>query len=296
MSSRRLVCLTFALAACAARAPAVASPVVTARGPTGVARGPRPLPAGIYFRGHAADSCAGWRSEPDCPRPTAAVLLGVYPSGDSAQAALAGLPAGLSLGYPLVVHTDELGLADDKVAGVAVVLGLFVDGRAAAAWLAATPVVGARAVPLADLDVAFARLGPSGPRRAVHIDPGPPAPAFSAEELADIESSPGERQPTQVVCTVPAGSVFLVEPDELLGAYFHFAPARCGYRKVYVPWTRTFLDATVVPEPDGSYHLVQAVDASCDATAFNEWSFDAAGRHPLPGETYPARAACVSRE
>jgi hypothetical protein len=44
---------------------------------------------------------------------------------------------GLAAGYPQVVHSDELGLADRT--GVAVVLGLFANEAAAEAWRAGTP-------------------------------------------------------------------------------------------------------------------------------------------------------------
>jgi len=258
------------------------------------------LPAGIYFRGHVYSTCL------DCDDPGAAVVLDVYGDPPAAERAVREVPPErLPFGYPLVVHTDELGLEESPRAGIAVVLGLFRKLEQAQDWLSRNPDAfpQAQARALADTDAAFERWLQLPQRRVVQLQAGEPVPALSeddarvwtdylecAEHSADLTSCPPLPRPDpQPMCELPAGAISVLREEEIDGFYYHFVPVSCGEQRAYVAWRNTVFGATVIPQQDGTYRIVQTVGAECDAPEYEEWSYDARGRHaPAPGPEVPS--------
>jgi hypothetical protein len=255
------------------------------------------LPAGIWYRGHTYSTC--W----DCPIPQAVVVLDIFGDPAAAERALAAIPAGtLPPGYPLVLHTEELGLEETSREGIAVLLGLFETMEQARAWRAKTAAAFplAEAAALAPEDEAFERwLGMQG-RRVVRIQPGEPVPAYSipdAEALlvavhcreygGDADGPCPVPPAVQPLCVLPPGAVFVTTDDEIGGLYYDWLPVRCGDRPAFVAWRWTMFASTVIPQADGTWILRQTVGAECDVPNFEEWAFDANGRSP-PAEPPPA--------
>lgn len=89
------------------------------------------LPAGVYW--HPYSPCDLRRAPKHCIDPSHAVIDGTY----DVEAARERLPTlsreGLAPGYPLVVHTDELGISEGHP-GVVLVWGLFASEAAARRW------------------------------------------------------------------------------------------------------------------------------------------------------------------
>jgi hypothetical protein len=250
-----------------------------------------PLPAGDYFRPFYS-TC------PCCPRPMAAVLAGVYAVEPEAATAVARAAAlRLPLGYPLVLHTAELGLAGAVPSGIAVVLGLFPDEASARSWRdkLGPGFSAAMVVNLLD-EQTFSKslqgkVDPDTPAATVvRIASGSAVPAFSAGEIEKLRAKDhsstlgsSKLKPSHPVCTVPPGAFFVAHEKESRSFVYRWAPVRCGNELAYVAWDKTMVKATVVPVGGGAYHLVQVVDmASEDEPVYGEWLFDQDGRHPLP--------------
>ena len=245
-----------------------------------------PLPAGDYFR--------PWYSTcPWCPRPNVAVVAGIFDSDAEAAAVVARIPAGLPFGYPLVLHSAELGLADRTRAGVVVVVGLFGDVASARSWRdargAAFPPTSLQALMSEEAfsQSLAAKLNPgTPPKSVVRIAPGAPVPAFTERELVKLGEGVAWRRshakPSHPVCLVPPGAIFTVGEADFQFTY-RWAPVRCGAELAYVAWEKTMHKSTVVPAANETFHLVQVTDiASEDEPVYSEWLFDADGRHPLP--------------
>jgi hypothetical protein len=243
------------------------------------------LPAGIYFRHHTYSTCSG------CPAPTSAVIAGVFATERAAGEAAARVPADrLQVGYPLVVHTEELGLADASAEGIVVVEGLFASDAEALRFLDGLRdlLPDARVAPLADAEVAFERLStkklnPGSPRRlVVRIAAGPPVPAFDRGQIDAEADQPRQvldtrRDPktrAQPICALPPGAIFVAEDGEL-HHYYEWAPVRCpGGQPAYVRWQSTLLGATIRKTGSGA-RLRQVIGAECDEPSFGSWRYDA---------------------
>lgn len=151
MGIGKLLTAVSLFAACALGAPESFAAPSEAPLPHASERAELVLPAGLYFRsGHYEKrACAA------CKEPKVVATAGVFANAKEAENALRALAEGsLPLGYPWVVHTDELGLADATHRGIAVVTGLFASYEDANAWRTAntlTPAT-ARLTALADDD------------------------------------------------------------------------------------------------------------------------------------------------
>jgi hypothetical protein len=269
----------------------------------------RVLPAGLYFRSgsYVSGRC------PDCPRPTHAALVGVHAlPGDAERAARAVPPEALPPGYPWAVHTDDLGLADDRRRGLAVVAGLFASLADADAWLAAASCLRGL-VRLAPLLEAAPEEGPADPpaRRVAVVQVGPagPVPAYAPADLDRLEEAVPDTggdadelrrvaaRRLAPVCHVPGGALFTFfhgehgYADEVYRYRRQWAPVRCAGRLAYVPWTATLLESLVTREPDGSYRLHQVISVECDRATWDEWPYDARGRRGR-GRAFAARGGC----
>ncbi len=257
----------------------------------GMAQARGVLPAGVYFRHHTYSTCEG------CAAPSAAVIAGVFGGVREAEQAVRKVSAGrLAVGYPLVVHSEELGLADASAEGIVVVLGLFSADAEALRFLDEVrgELPGARVAPLADSDVAFARFGSKktnqgSPRRVVvRIAAGAPVPAFARAEVDEEADRPRKildtrrdpRTHAAPLCALEPGALY-VATDEELRHYYEWAPVRCaGGEPAYVRWQATLLHATI-RHAAGGYRLRQVTGAECDEPSFGEWRYDAVrGRLP----------------
>ena len=242
------------------------------------------LPAGLYFRGYS--TCDG------CPEPGAAALIGIYESLEEARAAMESVPEGaLPLGYPMLAHTDEVGLVN-KARGVAVIAGLFRSPEAASDWRSAQEGALARASleALLDWDGLVARRDeifadhPTDdlPERfIVRIDAPGPVEAYSLDairthyEEKDWDSEPSGLAP---MCTVKTGDVFVGDMDPSKLIHYRWAPITCGGESAVVRWSHTLIGSTVARKPDGTYTLTQVVGAECDAPFFQSWPTTRQGR------------------
>jgi hypothetical protein len=248
---------------------------------------PTALPAGIYFRHHIYSTCPG------CPTPGAVVLLGVYPDIASARRALAQISTAVPPGYPLVVHTDELGIVPSELPaeGIALVGGLFESMDHAREFFAHQS--SARVVPLMSADKAFADLrrkhGDARRNRFIaRIGAGPPVPAYDrsgidpqGEEVPVI----GQESPElEELCRIPPGSIFLVRHEDVLH-HREWVPVDCEGKPAYVRWTDTLVEASIVPRLDGTLCLIQVMSVSCDVPELGYYRYDAQGRQSPSGAT-----------
>ncbi len=267
--------------------------VVAVLGPSqALADPPQPLPAGIYFRHHAYASCT------DCQTPGWALVYRVTADSAEVYRALGALEAvALPLGYPLLAHTDELGLAAETSPGIAVVLGLFPDDVSAALWQASLGewAAGARVMPLLSADDAFARLLSAAtsddhrPRRVVRISAGAPVPAYDAQAVEraiaalDRGRDAGAAEIVAglpVLCLIPGGSFFVAPTHPPGGHVYLFAPVDCDGAPAVALWEHTLLDGAIVSSDDG-HELHQIVGAECDSPARACWRYSANGRGEL---------------
>jgi hypothetical protein len=257
------------------------------------------LPAGLYFRNGYLDGVVleqGW------PVPTQVVLL--EHDVEDAMKAIPG--AVLGAGYPLVVHTDELGLVNPQLEGIVLVLSLQESREKAEAWLTERGV-DARIEALLDEEGYWQRLSmldDSGsdelaglPRfMVVQIDAGDPVPAFARDvvdaqmqelgrcEMEDLHDDP----PWPVLCDVPGGAVFLMDVRTYnRGAWYHWAPVTCEGAEAYVSWRSTRLGSVIMPSGPDGYRMIQVGGAECDMPCYCEWVVDASAR-----KEGPARCDC----
>lgn len=245
------------------------------------------LPAGLYWVGY--DTCDG------CPRPNAATAA-IVENEAAARAALAQLPPGLPLGYPLVVHTDELGLADRSVRGIALVLGLHRSPAQGVQWLRILNehVPEARVFLLGAGESWVGGVG----RTIARIAAGAPVPAYERAAVAELENQQSDEIEPEVLaarlqplCTVEPGEIFLAQVDDL--EWYRWAPVRCGDQPAYVTWRATLLGwATVIPTDDG-YRLRQVTHVECDQPDIEEWPYDGeTGRGRVAGGLPGALGGC----
>ena len=241
------------------------------------------LPAGLHFRQHTFNTC----TKPSrCAAPKAAVLVGVARTAAGAERRTAQAeqvrPA-LPPGYPLVVHTDELGLDDATLDGVAVVAGLFLTAADAHRWKGACATLHptARVLPLATSGEALTRL-PTGMLRrhyVTRISAGPPVPAYAEQDLEQLHPVAGAPR-VAPMCTLKPGRLFIFNTRHV--RWYKWAPVRCGNRKAYVRWTSSLLASTVMRRPHGKTLLRQVTRVVCEHPQLSTWRYDNTGRRQLP--------------
>ena len=284
-----------AMLACRASTP-TSSPAGREPAPTAVAgalpvpkAAARPLPAGLYFRGY--DTCG------DCEMPTHVVLAEVLATPGAAEAAVAAIPAAATStpGYPLVVHSDELGVVGGDH-GIVIVLGLFGSAQAADAW-AVAHAPRSRVLALLDneSDVEGAKV--------VRIAAGVPVAAYDRRAVERVDASLEERtwstraewtaalragvEALEPACMLAPGAIQLWEPDVNFTHWYAWAPVQCGDVEAYVAWANTSLTTTVIPLADGSHEIVQVAGAECDTPILARWPWSPGGKstgdpsHPL---------------
>jgi hypothetical protein len=248
---------------------------------------PRPQPGGMYFRLHNYRPCQSFPDElsgSQCATPTHALISGVYDDIDAVRRVWRAVGAlRLAPGYPLLTHSDDLGMADERV-GLVVVLGLFVDPDDARAWKGQVDrKVPSETVPLLDNDAAFARLPDSLDRPyATRVRPGVEVSAFrgSKSDEEPYEVPPGG-EPREVACTLPGGSPIIADRQRLSGHYYEWMPVTCpDGGAAWVEWRATLAHGTVfrVGSPPHE-ELFQLVGAECDAPRWQRmpWSEERVG-------------------
>lgn len=181
--------------------------VLSGASPTGL------LPGGRAFR------------DPDCrcKAPTTAVIIALTDDPAITKKSLATLAkTKLPEGYPMVMHTDELGVLKDSIEGVATVIGLFADVDDAAAW---TRRWGDRLPPMAMIPLRPRGWKPAeNARRVIHVAKGEPVPAFTAEAI-----DAGAAEPS---CTLAAGSFYFDTARDAVRE--GWAPVRCGADRAFI--------------------------------------------------------------
>ncbi|MFO0679089.1 MAG: hypothetical protein U0169_21360 [Polyangiaceae bacterium] len=266
------------------------------------------LPAGLYFRsGHfEMAACTG------CKAPKVVATAGIFANAKEAENAVKTLAEGaLPVGYPWVVHTDELGLADPSMRGIAVVTGLFASYEDANAWRAANTVsvANARLTALADDDEygERSRKGVDSDFQrsiVVQLDASEDVPAYSEEDLARIEKTsafePQDLAALAPKCRVSGKSVFTFPRERNRGSElvtrFHRAmvPVRCGRSVAFVPGSSTRFETVVGRGKDGRGFLRQVVDVVSDEPRVLEWRLDVAARPGTRGKSHVFRRATGS--
>lgn len=217
------------------------------------------------------------------PAATATVYLGPYSSLAAASAA-AGALSGAAPGYPILAHTDQLGLAEPG-RGFVVVAGMFATTADAAAWQGSHLPSGTVGEILPAL-ARYQRLDALYAERA--LTPIPSVVVFSIEQPGGVSAlrasdvlsrwQKGERPVGEPLCHIAQGTAFHTEATALL--WYDFAPVQCGDAAAYVPWRATTLTASVHPHADG-YALVQVVGAEHDSPSYAGWRFGPEGRGAL---------------
>lgn len=256
------------------------------------------MPAGTYFRGY--DTCGG------CNTPTHVLLAALVDTPAAAESVVAALPeTSRRPGYPMVLHTDELGLADER-SGIAIVVGLFDDAEAANAWAVHD---GGRAtvVPLLDDDKWWSV--PHGSARVVRVAV-PMAKAYDRRAVDRLETELQDREwrtleeahtglrervlALDPVCTLAQGSIQLWTPNDAEPTpWYQWVPVRCGDVLAYVAWRDTWLDSSVVTTEGDVYEVVQVAGAECDSPVLRRWSFTSAGKSTdEPRRPLVARGNC----
>jgi hypothetical protein len=193
----------------------------------------------------------------------------------------------------MVVHTDELGIVDERVDGIVVVMALFSEATPADRWLASAQIDEASVRPLVDEETAMhraMRVEPAGPRRfAVRIRPQRTAvPAYRRETIDEMEEAhrnwetepgvdPLSRRPDAVVCYRPPGSIDIATYRELWRHAYRWAPVRCDGAEAYVPWSETLLHTVFLPGREGAVRVIQIAGVECDVASFRETEVNAEG-------------------
>ena len=251
-----------------------------------------PLPAGLYFRGY--NTCEG------CAPPTHVVVWRLVKTvAEATRAADDAREVGLPFGYPMVVHTDEIGV-DGGLEGIAIISGMFPSEAEARGWQ-----TGGRVVALTSDNTYWS--GPEERRTIVRIVAGNPDPAFAAGEVerlqehadnwsteADRDAAVAALKRIRPLCTLAPDSIHLWDPhtNRALATYYRWAPVHCGKKPAYVRWTDTLLHATIIREPNGGHKLVQVVGAECDRPFFEEWPYSEEGKGRSLEPTLVARGGC----
>ena len=209
-----------------------------------------------------------------CAVPSHAVVHGVHPSLGAVT--LVGVPS-VELGYPLVVHSEELGLSDDSQHGVVVVSGLFASQDDAQRFVRerGSGVVEALATP----EEYRKRFGSEPDYRIVTVTQGGPVPAFSSVPDQQLwqKTPPNQTVKAASDCSVPAGARFALHREVVLEHYYAWVRVTCDGKPAYIRWIDTLLDATVFSSKDGPA-VRQVVGAECDSPLVWEWPYTGEGK------------------
>ncbi len=251
--------------------PAPVSPVALADNPE---RGV--LPASLTWRDY---SICGEDDRPKrCVDPVAAVIDGVYDEAEARKRLQALSSEGLAFGYPMVVHSDELGLEDASLGGVVLVLGLFASSSAAEHWRdeghKSAKVHGL-------LRTSALHERQSGKKRAqeyivARVRPGNPVPAYGVGDLSPTTQKAVARK---AVCEIPGGTFALVDKDVLDETYYQSLPMTCpDGTGAFVRWDDTLMMSVLGERADGSPGYWQVVEVECDQPQHARWAVDNDGR------------------
>ena len=253
----------------------------------------RVLPAGTYF------GTVTYRSVCDgCPAPSFAVIAGVFENEGSCKETLKKLSTvPLQVGYPLIIHTDELAPAQENLVGIAVVLGLFESREQGEIWIEKMgPLTGTtKMIELLDRDTAYDRAyakveseksGELVQARLVRIQMGPPVPAYRARDVDTYEQEHGVGAipdgAVEPLCTIEPGTFFVMKDRTFNHRYYAHAPVRCpSGEPALVSWQSTLLDTAIIPDSSGRAVLHQVVGAECDSSLVERWYYDENGRYRL---------------
>jgi hypothetical protein len=240
--------------------------------PAVVAPDVEPLPAGLYWTGYK--TCEA------CQRPaamTAAVAKTLDHARDLARRAAGKLP----VGYPFVVHTDQL--ASSASDGIAVIFGLHASDADADRWLAHQQQLG-----LASAKYAISDDPPTVESRQIvtQVIEGAAVAAYRPVDVEVAERAAYEAQqwpsPEEVgaglepACTLEAGSIFVAEEVEL--EWYRWAPVRCGEGRGLIPWRHSRLGNAVVIRRGDGHVLRQVTAVDCDSPSFQEWAYSRGGK------------------
>jgi len=217
------------------------------------------LPAGISWNGDTYPVCETTPVPKRCHRPRAVVVAGVFELAEVGKQLEALDREGLALGYPLVVHTDELELEQSGRDGVAIVLAQFARPDAAQTWHEARPgseVLAISAKPNHD----------DHRTRVARLRPGS-VPAFSSKDLGQIDHGV---DPGKAVCEVPGDTFALFGFED--GVVYESIPVFCpDGKEAYVRWWDTMVFTTVGEDAKGKPTVWQLVGAECDQPRFARW-------------------------
>jgi hypothetical protein len=286
---------------------------LAACGPAGVARTtpptvasreapPAPPAAGVYW--------VPYMTCHDCEQPTA---LASYVVDDIAHARTIAkqLEGTLPLGFPFVVHAEEVGIDRDAIL---IVVGTYVRRADAEAATQVAPAI-PRERSMGDWRAEVVQLPADNmigqaERQIVRIDRGPRVSAWSRADVEQVENEADESSDPAVrksqasrrawvlerlrarkaACTVGPGDMFLAETSEL--RWYEFAPVRCGDAPAYVVWTSSLLGHAAIVRDGTGYRLHQVVGAMCDSPIIESWRYDERGRLPARDESdAPVRVA-----
>jgi hypothetical protein len=165
-----------------------------------------------------------------CASASAAAIAGVFPTAQAAAEAIAARPR-TDRGYPYLAHTDELGLADGREPGIAVVVGTFADLDRARLWL-------------------MRAEGRVGPVELVELLPPDSAPpqlrviTMAASQPVPAHAVAGTT--TSTSCWVAPDAVFVVPQQHVDAAPAAYVPVTCNTATAFVPLASTQLEGTVV--------------------------------------------------
>ena len=254
---------------------------------------PGSLPAGTWFSTTTYGAvCDG------CPRPGAAIVSGFFETEEECGEALRKLSTiPMQIGYPLVIHTDELAPAKEDLVGIAVVLGLFEDRAGATAWLGQMgQLVGtARVIALLDREAAYDRAyapveaGETDElvqTRLVRIQAGRPVAAYRAADIDEYQDEHGiapiPHGAVEPACEVEPGAIFAIRDRSFNHRYYSHAPVRCpDGSTALVDWRETLLDTATGVDGEGRGILSQVVGAECDSPLVETWYYDDRGRYRM---------------
>lgn len=233
------------------------------------------LPAGVFYFRHAYTPCKNttWSAK-GCDVPSVAVVDGIYTEA-KARTRLNSIGVGTQYanGYPLVLHTDEIGLKDTSKSGVMIILGLFANGNAAKEWQTKTAPK-ATIMTLKEPGITTNDPDKVNQKRIVRIRPGASVNGYKDTPFKKDEDmmNPPDKMP-EGICKVAAGS-FVVTSDNL-GYASKPKPAKCKDGKdVVVHYNDTLLNAMIGEDRQSKWKVWQLTYAECDTGYFSSWPME----------------------
>lgn len=210
---------------------------------------------------------------------TAAVALTI----DQARDLLARAPESLPVGYPLVIHSDQI--YSDATAGILVIYGLHASLADADAWLGYQAAVGI-ASSRYTIDPAIEPIAKEDARVVTQVLAGTPQRAYRATDVEAAERAAYEAQQwpdpeavaskLEAACTVEPGSIH--DAEATFVEWYRWAPVKCGDAVALIPWRASRLGNAAVIRRRGGFVLRQVTAVECDAPTFQEWRYTKAGK------------------